>query len=112
MLKWLQYETVLGPEDGEAPRPAVLALAAPGGMMDEEKAIGSGGDNNTAGGMLAVSGPGLGDLHTEPAITGGVSVYSFLKLWALADTTRCSTSSRARRASRTSSTGSKLCCSA
>ncbi|KAI9635226.1 aquaporin-like protein, partial [Dioszegia hungarica] len=80
MLKWLQYETVLGPEDGEAPRPAVLALAAPGGMMDEEKAIGSGGDNNTAGGMLAVSGPGLGDLHTEPAITGGVSVYSFLKL--------------------------------
>ena len=81
LLKWLQYETVLGPEDGEAPKPAdkkgkkdVAALGTAGGdgepgrMVDEEKAI----DNS---GTMAVSGPGLGDLHTEAAQDGGVSFW-------------------------------------
>jgi aquaporin related protein len=70
MLKWLQYETVLGPEDGPPP-PAALGTGsdvAPGRILDEEKAIG--GD---AGGLMAISGPGLGDLHTEAAPTQGVS---------------------------------------
>jgi aquaporin related protein len=76
MLKWLQYETVLGPEDGPPPQPTSMAgtmgangeLAAPGKMIDEEKAI----EGNNAG-TMAVSGPGLGDLLTEPAMNGGVS---------------------------------------
>ena len=47
----LQYETVLGPEaDGEAPRPIVI-------NMD--------GHDEKDGKTLAVSGPGLADLHTE-----------------------------------------------
>jgi aquaporin related protein len=82
LLKWLQYETVLGPEDGEAPKPAdkkgkkdVPALGTAGGdggpgrMGDEEKNIGNSG-------TMAVSGPGLGDLHTEAAQDGGVSIWA------------------------------------
>ncbi|WVQ97426.1 hypothetical protein IAU59_004539 [Kwoniella sp. CBS 9459] len=76
MLKWLQYETVLGPETDseEPPRPAQLSTSgvAPGtaggiiggsigagGVHDEEKAAESGGRT------MAVTGPGLGDLLTE-----------------------------------------------
>ncbi|WVR05922.1 hypothetical protein IAU60_002948 [Kwoniella sp. DSM 27419] len=63
MLKWLQYETVLGPETDEPTRPAppgtiVNSTTAPA-HHDEEKAT------ESAGRTLAVSGPGLGDLLTE-----------------------------------------------
>ncbi|WWC99730.1 hypothetical protein V866_006635 [Kwoniella sp. B9012] len=62
MLKWLQYETVLGPEsDADQTAPKPLVVAPPGTSMpgrDEEKAAESGGRT------LAVTGPGLGDLLT------------------------------------------------
>jgi aquaporin related protein len=64
LLKWLQYETVLGPEDGDS-RPSAPATApidaGAGRMIDEEKAVESRGKEGT----MAISGPGLGDLHTE-----------------------------------------------
>jgi len=59
MLKWLQYETVLGPETDEDGRPQP-ANAPPGALPpigEEEKA--------TEGGGMKVTGPGLGDLLTE-----------------------------------------------
>lgn len=73
MLKWLQYETVLGPEDGPPPESTTIAgtLGKDGQStdtskpLDEEKAIQGNGN-----GTMAVSGPGLGDLLTEPAPTG------------------------------------------
>ena len=60
--KWLQYETVLGPEDGEAPKGEAagpMGSLGANGMKhdDEEKA--------TEGRQFDVSGPGLGDLHTQ-----------------------------------------------
>ncbi|WWC86284.1 uncharacterized protein L201_001157 [Kwoniella dendrophila CBS 6074] len=71
MLKWLQYETVLGPEsdaDTESPKPLVVSQAGgavhqdnsrhPNAVRDEEKATESNGRT------LAVTGPGLGDLLT------------------------------------------------
>lgn len=59
MLKWLQYETVLGPEDGDVvPKPEDVGRHR-AGQVDEEKAVGGG-----AGGMV-ITGPGLGDLLTE-----------------------------------------------
>jgi len=57
LLKWLQYETVLGPEDGEAqPAPGNLT----GVSQDVEKA----GEAPNSGGFV-VAGPGLGDLLTD-----------------------------------------------
>lgn len=54
--KFLQYETVLGPEDGEtAPMPTMGS-----NQGDEEKNIGSSGKDTS----VPISGPGLGDLHT------------------------------------------------
>lgn len=70
LLKWLQYETVLGPEDGEV---APARGAMPGDIGDigqaekgEGVGLGEGGDNDDGGrgNMMAVSGPGLGDLLT------------------------------------------------
>lgn len=63
MLKWLQYETVLGPEDGDVvPPPGARSGAGAGaGHVDEEKAVGG----NINGPTMAVTGPGLGDLLTE-----------------------------------------------
>ncbi|WWC58698.1 uncharacterized protein I303_101242 [Kwoniella dejecticola CBS 10117] len=66
MLKWLQYETVLGPEsDADETSPKPLVVAPPGtsaaGVRDEEKELESGGGG---GRTLAVTGPGLGDLLT------------------------------------------------
>ncbi|WVW82322.1 hypothetical protein I302_104329 [Kwoniella bestiolae CBS 10118] len=63
MLKWLQYETVLGPEsDADETSPKPLVVAPPGTSLpprgDEEKAT------ESAGRTLAVTGPGLGDLLT------------------------------------------------
>jgi hypothetical protein len=45
--KFLQYETVLGPEDG-----------------DEEKEIDGTGGKKAKDNSAPISGPGLGDLHT------------------------------------------------
>jgi hypothetical protein len=54
--KFLQYETVLGPEDGDVvPPPGATASHG-----DEEKNIGGNVKDNT----VPISGPGLGDLHT------------------------------------------------
>lgn len=67
LLKWLQYETVLGPETDEV-------VVKPGGKTlagDEEKNIQG---RETTGPTMAVSGPGLGDLLTEGP-THGVSRY-------------------------------------
>ena len=55
--KFLQYETVLGPEDGEASPAPVGILAG-----DEEKNIN--GAEHVKDTTVAISGPGLGDLHT------------------------------------------------
>jgi hypothetical protein len=61
MLKWLQYETVLGPEDGDVvPRPENVGHRRGSQAVDEEKAV----EGKQTGG-LAVTGPGLGDLLTE-----------------------------------------------
>ncbi|KAK8865956.1 hypothetical protein IAR55_001105 [Kwoniella newhampshirensis] len=61
MLKWLQYETVLGPEaDGEEP-----ARPAPGTVGPTTGAYEKPLDEEKGGRTLAVSGPGLGDLLTE-----------------------------------------------
>ncbi|WWD17853.1 hypothetical protein CI109_102297 [Kwoniella shandongensis] len=67
MLKWLQYETVLGPEsDGDEPtRPAPSS-----GTANTNTNTNTGGyvpphDVEKGGRTLAVSGPGLGDLLTE-----------------------------------------------
>lgn len=80
LLKWLQYETVLGPEDGEpAPKPSKKNGAKnsdPGAglMMDEEKHIeGDGNQKKNNSGTMAVSGPGMGDYHMEEGTSGGVS---------------------------------------
>ncbi|WWC66295.1 uncharacterized protein I206_100196 [Kwoniella pini CBS 10737] len=64
MLKWLQYETVLGPEtesDETSPKSGTSAPQGTNtsGVRDEEKELESGG-----GRTLAVTGPGLGDLLT------------------------------------------------
>ncbi|WRT64181.1 uncharacterized protein IL334_001110 [Kwoniella shivajii] len=62
MLKWLQYETVLGPEsdaDDTAPKPLVVAAPGSSSGGQEEKAAESNGRT------LAVTGPGLGDLLTQ-----------------------------------------------
>jgi len=59
LLKWLQYETVLGPEDGET-----APAAGSAGIIDVEKTAGTGAATNTSG-LMDVSGPGLGDLHTH-----------------------------------------------
>jgi aquaporin related protein len=71
LLKWLQYETVLGPEDGDVPPPRSLAApgagadVGPNGARDEEKAVGGAGAGASAGPTMVVAGPGLGDLLTE-----------------------------------------------
>lgn len=55
--KFLQYETVLGPEDGEsAPAPSSAHAG------DEEKNIS--GQVVIKDTSVPISGPGLGDLHT------------------------------------------------
>lgn len=60
--KWLQYETVLGPEtDDDHPAPRVTG---PDQSHDVEKNAGSGGESNS-GGNFVVAGPGLSDLLTE-----------------------------------------------
>lgn len=61
MLKWLQYETVLGPEDGDVvPRPENVGHSRDSAHpIDEEKAV----EGKQSG--MAVTGPGLGDLLTE-----------------------------------------------
>lgn len=51
--KFLQYETVLGPETDES---APVPRTASGQPVDEEKAV--------SGPTAAISGPGLGDLLT------------------------------------------------
>ncbi|KAK4683844.1 hypothetical protein P7C73_g6376, partial [Tremellales sp. Uapishka_1] len=59
MLKWFQYETVLGPEEDDDEIIQRQRSAAAGGNADDvEKG------SQKAGGF-ALSGPGLGDLHTE-----------------------------------------------
>lgn len=60
MLKWLQYETVLGPETADDAEPAPHAQGA---IIDIEKG-GAVVDKGSSGGMV-VTGPGLGDLLTE-----------------------------------------------
>lgn len=65
MLKWLQYETVLGPEDSDVvPRPEEVGRRSRRASVhvDEEKAVQ--GDGQKPGGMV-ITGPGLGDLLTE-----------------------------------------------
>lgn len=57
--KFLQYETVLGPEDGETSSPA-----RPDAGGDEEKQIGGTGGKDVKDNSAPISGPGLGDLHT------------------------------------------------
>jgi len=55
MLKWLQYETVLGPEDGDVvPAPGAAPMDSTNPASDAEK----------GGKTMDVSGPGLGDLLT------------------------------------------------
>lgn len=74
MLKWLQYETVLGPEDGEGPGVPTTADAGAPRMIDEEKDIQGKGEKKVGtDGMMDVSGPGLGDYHTSEHHGGGVS---------------------------------------
>ena len=61
MLKWLQYETVLGPEDGDVvPRPEDVGRRR-ASHVDEEKAVEGQGKQ----GAMVITGPGLGDLLTE-----------------------------------------------
>lgn len=68
--KWLQYETVLGPEaDSDTPEaqqgnPEQGTNTTTGGQPDPEK---GGGRPEKGGGRrtMAVSGPGMADLHTE-----------------------------------------------
>lgn len=63
MLKWLQYETVLGPETDEVvPAPH---SGNPGQLHDVEKTAGTSNDQ----GGFAVTGPGLSDLLTEGPAT-------------------------------------------
>jgi hypothetical protein len=57
--KFLQYETVLGPEDGDS---NTAAPGAAGG--DEEKEIDGTGGKKAKDNSAPISGPGLGDLHT------------------------------------------------
>jgi hypothetical protein len=109
MLKWLQYETVLGPEDGEPARPINTTVAGTlgtagnvtaGRMMDEEKAIG--GNTGDQAGLMAVSGPGLGDLLTEPAPTGNpVRTVGVRRVQVPTDACRLSISTRTACSSRT-----------
>ncbi|ORY23218.1 aquaporin-like protein [Naematelia encephala] len=68
MLKWLQYETVLGPETEEDESPKTSGPAN-GGTQDIEKTAGT-GPTAPAGRTLALSGPGLADLHTEGPNSG------------------------------------------
>lgn len=64
-MKWLQYETVLGPETSDVIPvvPSAPGTAGPNATTDIEKHAGADSGNN--GGKLAVTGPGLGDLLTE-----------------------------------------------
>ncbi|GAA5830648.1 hypothetical protein JCM3766R1_003374 [Sporobolomyces carnicolor] len=85
-IKWLEFETVLGPEDdGETAKSKLGQLAAPAQNLLDNLKPGSGEKNETpvaadtastigpAGPAIAVQGPGLGDLLTEG---DGAQVYN------------------------------------
>ncbi|KZP20407.1 aquaporin-like protein [Athelia psychrophila] len=63
-LKLLQYETVLGPEadgEGEGSKGVSIIIENSAGVVHDQEKKGSSGNVKT----LAISGPGLADLHTE-----------------------------------------------
>lgn len=85
LLKWLQFETVLGPEDGEpvSGKHEGAGLDSGAGRMqdDEEKQAESTGASKK--GTMVNSGPGMGDYHTETMRTGGVSLSFLVSFLAL-----------------------------